>query len=225
MYNTCMKIVYTEKEIELLAQHLGYQDVKKFRAYLARYGDMEDENKEENTNEKFVEIYGDRLFSQLEEIGEKIELSRLKENISIEDKILLVIKIVREFNKSYLLEKFKGKIDDEIAEGLTEYAYTHGMCNSLAYTLCRFFAQCENKLFLSSSYGHQCVKVNGMFYDINGVWTEDEMKDFVKLEGKNKDSECSIADFPTSKGRQTLIDFVIEKFLEKYLVAEREKEI
>ncbi len=209
-----MKEIYTDKELETIFPKLDFASLHKFKAFLANYNNLEAINTDELDEDKLV-LNLERFFlGKLSTIKERLKLDINFSNKTIEEKILMVIEITKEMNIDYLLTQFKGKIDRETAEKLVLYGYTHGSCNSLGYTLCSLFEECELKIFsVGGGYGHQCVIVDGKCYDITGCSTIQEMKEFVAKEANKTVEQCTIKDIEPLKIKHKAMDRGITKYL------------
>ena len=218
-----MKPLYTKQEIEAIAQRLGFAHVGRFEGFIGNNYDLLDD-REDGLEDPALILEADKEFyaSKINELKNELAYNA---SIPIEEQILKVIAMVKQLNIDYLLNKFQGQIDEEVAERLVEYGYTHGNCISLANTLLTLFPACKLKFVKGGSYGHQVVEYNGKVYDINGCSTIDEMKEFVAQEGCTSADSCVMQDCqPLHK--HGLIDIAVTKFISEDIKrrAEQRKE-
>ena len=208
-----MKDIYTEEEITQICEKVEFENVFRFKSFLANDYDLfETCAADVESNDEYIECdTGKQLVNEVKEIIRKIELIEKCLGDLTEDKLLLIISVVKRINVAYLSKKYKDKIDIEAIERLVEYGYTHGSCNSLLYTLCELYDECEPVIFRAGNYSHQCVKFNGKYYDITGCSTEEEMKAFVAKEGKATPEECTINPVKQNISRLKLLDSVLLK--------------
>lgn len=221
-----MKEVYSKEEIDVLTEYLNFKNQLSFRGFLANFNDFFELNEDELSNEEFNSIYQEFYTEKLKVVKERLGIGDDLSNLTTEEKALIIISVTKEMGKDYLLSLYKDKIDEDIAEKMVEYGYTHGSCYSLAYTLCILFKdECQIKIFKAGSYAHQCVLINGKYYDIRGCSTEEEMKEFVAKEGGASVEDCVIRDVRVIESKHKLLDYIITKNIDKVICLEDEKEM
>lgn len=205
-----MRPIYSKQEIEEIAKRLGFAYVGRFEGFIGNNYDLLDD-REDGLEDPTLILEADKEFyaSKINELKNELAYNT---SAPTEQQILKVIAMVKQLNIDYLLNKYQGQIDEEVAERLVEYGYTHGNCISLANTLLSLFSECKLKFVKGGSYGHQVVEYNGKVYDINGCSTIDEMKEFVAQEGLTSAYSCVIQDCqPLHK--HGLIDIAVTKFI------------
>ena len=205
-----MKPIYTKQELEEIAKHLGFVYVGRFEGFIGNNYDLLDD-REDGLEDPASILEADKEFyaNKINELKNELAYNA---SAPTEEQILKVIAMVKQLNIDYLLNKYQDQIDEEVAERLVEYGYTHGNCISLANTLLTLFSECKLKFVKGGSYGHQVVEYNGKVYDINGCSTIDEMKEFVAQEGHVSADSCVIqACQPLHK--HGLIDIAVTKFI------------
>lgn len=206
-----MKKVYTKEQIELVSKYLGFSTLLRFEGFLAGDYDLTDDRADGlEDNAAIVEADKTYFDSKIGELKNEVAYSG---SAPTEEQILKVISMVKQLNVDYLLEKYQGKIDREIAENIVLYGYTHGNCNSLAYTLSTLFEGCKLQIIKGGEYGHQVVEYNGKVYDINGCSTMEEIKEYVASEGNVPAESCTIEasqPFPT---KHRLLDYAVTKYI------------
>ena len=213
-----MMTILKDEELEKIYKDLGFVNLHRFKAFLGSFNNLDDYNEDEWINEEFYKFASKEFNKRLDKLN--IDLA----NKSVEEQILFVIEITKQISKEYLLNKFKGRIDSEMAEKLVEYGYTHGSCNSLVYTLATLF-KVETKLFKVESYGHQCIMLNGKCFDINGCSTVEEMKAFVSAEGSESVDKCEFIDFEPQKNAHKALDYFITRYFKDVLNATPDAEL
>jgi len=216
-----MKKIYSRDEVAEIAKKLGFKSFESFSGFLVTDFDMFE------TQGKGIEENSLYLKEEKEKVQKKMEELKLKFgfNLSLppEELILKVIEIVKEYNKEYLLNRFNGKIDEETAEKLVEYAYTHGNCGSLVNTIFGIVPKCSVKMFRGGRYGHRCLQYNGNIYDITGCSTVEEMKQFVTTEGNVPYETATVEDIQNA-GQQRLIDYIVTENIKVDKAKKREQE-
>lgn len=221
-----MKEVYSKEEIAVLAEYLNFKSPMNFRSFLAFFNDFPELNSDELSNEEFSSMYQEFYTEKMKEVKDRLGIEDDLSNLSTEEKALIIISVTKEMGKDYILSLYKDKIDEDIAEKMVEYGYTHGSCYSLAYTLCALFKdECQIKIFTAGSYAHQCVLINGKYFDIRGCSTEEEMKEFVAKEGGVSVEDCVIEDCRVIESKHKLLDYIITKNIDKVICLEDEKEM
>ena len=211
-----MKEIYSKEEIKKLYDKLDYK---------GNFGDVSDDlfyealkiTGKEYDQKEYIEFFPEFLKEVEKSTKEGVE-SIFSGEKTTKEKILIVIDLVKKLNKEYLLKKFEGKLDEQVAERIVEYGYTHGGCVSLQYTLKLLFPECNPKFF-QCNYAHKCVELNGMYYDITGASTEKEMMDFVIKEGGNPGKICTISDNTKdcmkSDGPQSYFEYALCKIIKE----------
>ena len=203
--------VYTKEQAELLSKHLGFPTLLRFESFLAGdYGLTDDRADGLEDNAAIVEADKAYFDSKISELKNEVAYNG---SAPTEEQILKVISMVKQLNVDYLLEKYQGKIDREIAENIVLYGYTHGNCNSLAYTLSSLFEGCKLQTVNGGQYGHQVVEYNGKVYDINGCSTIEEMKEYVASEGNVPVETCTIESSQSMPTKHRLLDYAVTKYI------------
>jgi len=199
--------VYSKEQIAEIAKKLGFLNTLRFEGFLAGDYDLFERRKDGiEDNAPLVDAEKEFFDSKIGELKNELAYNM---TAPTKEQILKVIEMVKQLNIDYLLQRYQGEIDRETAENLVLYGYTHGNCNSLAYTLCTLFDECESKFFKCGRYGHEVVEFNGEVYDISGCSSIDEMKQFVASEGRSDVSECTITDCQINLSKQKLFDYAI----------------
>ena len=204
-----MAKVYTPEQAELLAKHLGFPNLLRFESFLAGDYDLTD-NRADGLEDIRQIVEADKEFFE-SKIGELKNELAYNGKAPTEEQMLKVISMIKQLNVDYLLQKYEGKIDEEIAENMVLYGYTHGNCNSLAYTLSTLFEGCKVQTFTGGRYGHQVVEYNGKVYDINGCSTIEGMKDFVASVGGVEADSCVIEGTQPMPNKHRLLDCAVTK--------------
>lgn len=219
-----MKKIYTKEQAELLAKHLGFPTLLRFESFLAGDYDLTDDRVDGLENNAEI-VEAEKSFFDVK-IGELKNEFAYNGSAPTEEQILKVISMVKQLNIDYLLKKYQGKIDREIAENIVLYGYIHGNCNSLAYTLSSLFKDCKLQTVKGGTYGHQVVEFNGKVYDINGCSTIEEMKEFVAGLGRVSAESCTVESSQPIPTKHRLLDFAITKYIGEDLKrhAEQKKE-
>ena len=222
-----MKEIYSKEQIEQLAEKLNYvnNDRKSFKYvdfynFLANiYYDLFDDalakTGREYDQEEYIKAFPEFLEEIKENTKDEIEYA-FSGNKSTSEKILTVIELVKKVNKAYLLEKFKGQIDEQTAERLVEYGYTHGSCMTLQCTLKTLFPECITKTVKNKNFAHLIVELDGVYYDITGASTEKEMLEFAAKEGNVHVDECTIyeeKEYLKNYGRQSYFEYAISQIV------------
>lgn len=223
-----MKPIYTKQEIEEIAKRLGFAYVVRFQGFLGNDYDLLDD-REDGLEDRVLIFEADKEYyaSKINALKKAFDFNP---PASTEEQILKVIAIIKQFNVDYLLEKYQGQIDEETAERLVEYGYTHGNCTSLASTLDKLFFGCNIKKFKGGSYGHLVIEYKGKIFDITGYSTLEEMKQFVAREGGVSPESCTVNDVqqhsnagPLITLRQNLIDYAITQIIGKDILQWRKQ--
>ena len=213
-----MKEIYGKEEIILLSEYLGFKNEFKFKAFIYNFNDYWDITDEELSSDEIWFFYQEEVIKRFKEIQKNLGIGENFSDLSLEEKFLAVIEITKKVGSQYLSKYFKGKIDENIAEKLVEYGYLHGSCDSLSSTLCSLFEEGQVKRFKVASFGHQCVLLNGKYYDITGCSTEEEMKAFVAKEGNTSINDCTIQEGLLLENRHKLIDRIVTRFVKTILL-------
>lgn len=216
-----MKKIYTKEQAELLARHLGFPTLLRFESFLAGDYDLTDD-RADGLEDNAAIVEADKSFFD-SKIGELKNEVTYNGSAPTEEQILKVISMVKQLNVDYLMNKYQGKIDREIAENIVLYGYTHGNCNSLAYTLSTLFEGCKLQTVKGGNYGHQVIEYNGKVYDINGCSTIEEMRAFVANEGNVPVESCTIESSLPMPTKHRLLDFAITKYIGEDLKRRSEK--
>lgn len=216
--------VYTKEQAELLARHLGFPALLRFESFLAGDYDLTDD-RSDGLEDNAAIVEADKSFFD-SKIGELKNEVAYNGSAPTEEQLLKVISMVKQLNVDYLLQKYEGKIDREIAENIVLYGYTHGNCNSLAYTLSSLFEGSKLLTVKGGNYGHQVVEYNGKVYDINGCSTIEEMKEYVASEGNVQAESCTVESSQPMPTKHRLLDFAVTKYIGEDLKrrAEQKKE-
>ena len=203
-----MKKLLSREEVESCLLKFDIQRREKL-GFLVNFGWLEHMNPDELYDKEVVKKYKKFFLKKLKDIKTKLNIKEDWTDLTLEEKILNVIAITKALNVDLLIERLGDKLTEPLAEQFVEYGYTHGSCNSLMYTICTLFPECESKLFKNKGYGHQCAMLDGKCYDITGCSTLQEMKDFVAKESKTPEAETTVENVSLSKGSFKTIDYVV----------------
>lgn len=215
-----MKPIYSKEEVTEIANRLGFKTLNSFYSFLLGDYDLFE------VQGKGIEDNGLYVAEEKEEIKQKMEQLKIRFGYDLalppEELILKTIAIIKQYNIDCLMERFKEQIDEETAERLVEYAYTHGNCGSLVSVLTKLHSAREF-MVQGGSYGHRCVCINDKVYDITGESTIEDMKGFVASEGGVPVEEVTIQETQLYSNVK-LIDYIVLNNIKEDKAKAREEE-